>query len=171
MLRRFTFLAIAGLAPLVVNSCGSDGSPMIERDAGVYAAVIRALADEPPDPWRDRVDIDDQRERVVFAGPLDEEIAISLEVQAAVVEALEDLATIRFVDQRTEAIDDDDDEQPVLEGGMLVLLGTVPAGRSPAVETERYVALDAATQYVVTAEQSDGEWMVVNLEQARTSAD
>lgn len=171
MLRRFTFLAVAGLAPLVVNSCGSDGSPTTERDADVYAAVIRALADEPPDPWRDRTDIDDERQRVVFAGPLDEEIAISLEVQAAVVEALDDLATIRFVDQRTEAIDDDEEGQPVLEGGMLVLLGTVPAGRSPSVDAERYLALDDAVQYVVTAEQSDGEWTVVNLEAAGTHAD
>jgi hypothetical protein len=72
---------------LAVGACGSGDPSEHEREANVYAAVIRALAlDEPADPGAETEELD----RVVYVGSLDEERAISLEVQAAAVEMLED---------------------------------------------------------------------------------
>jgi len=145
---------------LAMGSCGSGGPNEHERAANIYAAVIQALApDEPAGPGAETEEL----ERVVYAGSLDEERVISLEVQAAVVEMLEDFATIRFVDKKTEAIDDTADGEPVLDDGVLVLLGAVPAGRSPSIDAERYVDLDDDEHFRISLERSDNGWSIVDL--------
>jgi hypothetical protein len=146
---------------LAAGSCGSGGPSEHEREANVYAAVIRALA---PDGPADLGAETEELERVVYAGSLDEENAIPLEVQAAVVEVLEDFATIRFVDEKAEAIDEVEEGEPVLEDGVLVLLGAVPAGRSPSVDAERYVDLDNDEQFHVSLERSNDEWSIVDMD-------
>jgi hypothetical protein len=145
---------------LAMGSCGSGGPSEHEREANIYAAVIQAVApDEPAGPGAETEEL----ERVVYAGSLDEERVISLEVQAAVVEMLEDFATIRFVDEKTEAIDDTADGEPVLDDGVLVLLGAVPTGRSPSIDAERYVDLDDDEHFRINLERSDNEWSIVDL--------
>jgi hypothetical protein len=146
---------------LAVGACGSGGPSQHDREANVYALVLRALApDEPADLDTETKELD----RIVYAGSLDEENAIALEVQAAVVEMLEDFATIRFVDEKAEAIDDAEDGEPVLEDGVLVLLGTVPSGRSPSVDAERYVGLDDNAHFQISLERSNDEWSIVDLD-------
>ena len=162
MLRTLTSLAAITLA---VVSCGSDGADATDRDADVYVSVIRALAPEPAERGRPQPpDTVGELDRVVYAGPLDEEEPIPLEVQAAVVEQLVDFATVRFVDERAEAIDDRDAGAPVLEDGVLVLLGPVPAGTSPSVDAERYVDARDASRVRVDLEATDGEWQVVGVD-------
>jgi hypothetical protein len=146
---------------LAAGSCGSGGPSEHEREANVYAAVIRALA---PDGSADLGAETEELERVVYAGSLDEENAIALEVQAGVVEMLEDFATIRFVDEKAEAVDETEDGEPVLEDGVLVLLGAVPAGRSPSVDAERYVDLDNDEQFQVSLERSNDKWSIVDMD-------
>ena len=147
-------------------SCGSDGADATDRDADVYVGVIQALAPaEPaergqPQPPATASELD----RVVYVGPLDEEEPIPLEVQAAVVEQLVDFATVRFVDERAEAIDDRTAGAPVLEDGVLVLLGPVPAGSSPSVDAERYVDARDTARVRVDLEPTDGEWQVVGID-------
>ena len=160
MLRRLTTLVAITLATV---SCGSDGADATDRDAGVYVAVIRALAlgeagEGTPGGTIDELD------RVVYVGPLDDEQAIPLEVQAAVVEQLDELATVRFVDERAEAIDDDDEDAPVLEDGVLVLVGPVPAGGGPSVDAERYVDAGDTARLRVRLEPTDGAWKVVGVD-------
>ena len=139
---------------LAVGACGSGDPSEHEREANVYAAVIRALAlDEPADPGAETEELD----RVVYVGSLDEERAISLEVQAAAVEMLED-------DEKAEAIDETEDGEPVLEDDVLVLLGAVPTGRSPSVDAERYVDLDDHEHFQVSLERSNDEWSIVDLD-------
>lgn len=146
----FPLLAVATLA---VNACGSDDTSTTERQFGIYAAVIRAIAaEDPPEPS------DDDGEPIIYAGPLDEETSIPLEVQAAVVEDLEDLGTIRFVDERSEAVDDEEVDEPVLDDGTLMLLGPIPDGPAPTVQAERYETLDDMVRFSATAERSSGEW-------------
>jgi hypothetical protein len=157
MLRRLTFLVAT---TLVAGSCGSDEGPSAERGAQVYGAVIRALVSEPPGhPDTDA----EQRDRVVYAGPLGEDVEISLDVQVAVVDQLEQFATIRFVDERNEAIDDDEAGKPVREGGVLLLLGAIPDGRSPAVEATRYIEADVVARFRVAVERSGGKWKAVDV--------
>jgi len=158
MLRRLTFLVATTVA---VGSCGAEGGRSVERGAEVYAAAIRALVSEPPG----HPDIGaEQRDRVVYAGPLGEKVDISLEVQVAVVEELEEFATIRFVDSRNEAIDDDEQGKPVREDGVLLLLGRIPDGRSPSVEATRYVDVDRDARFRLTVERSGETWTVVDVE-------
>jgi hypothetical protein len=146
---------------LAPGSCSSGGPSEHEREANVYAAVIRALApDEPTNSGAETKELD----RVVYAGSLDEENTIPLEVQAAVVEMLQDFATIRFVDEKAEAIDDAEDGEPVLEDGVLVLLGTVSTGRLPSVDAERYVDLDDNEHFRISLERSNDEWSIVDLD-------
>lgn len=146
---------------LAAGGCGSDGpSPSTtEREARVYAAVIEALAPDGPEPSPET----DEPDRVVYAGSLDVDGPIPLEVQAAVVEELVEFATVRFVDEKAEAIDDAEENEPVLEDGVLVLLGAVPNGRSPSVTAERYVDRDDAERFRVSLERSDGDWTVVEM--------
>lgn len=129
---------MAGAAVLAVSACSTSPGSSDERTAGVYAAVIRAVAEEAP---ADFTALEGHGDRVVYAGPLDDEVGIPLEVQVAVVEALreDDYATVRFVDDREEAIDTDDTAEPVLEDGVLVLLGEVPENGTPlAVDVRLY---------------------------------
>jgi hypothetical protein len=162
-LRRLTSLVAITLA---VVSCGSDGADATDRDAGVYVSVIRALAPGEPDErgQPDPAATTGELDRVIYVGPLDEEQAIPLEVQAAVVEQLVDFATVRFVDERAEAIDDRDHSAPVLEEGVLVLVGPVPAGGGPTVDAERYVDAGDAARVRVSLEATDGEWDVVGVD-------
>lgn len=160
MLRRLTPLLALTLAAV---SCGSNGTSATDREANVYVTLIRTLA--PTEPAERRPgDDSDEPDRVVFAGPLDEQQAISLEVQAAVVEQLEEFATVRFVDEPAEAIDDTDNREPVLEDGVLVLLGPVPSGRTPSVDAERYVDIDDSVHVRVTLEPADGDWEVATVD-------
>jgi hypothetical protein len=158
MLRRLTFLVATTVA---VGSCGAEDGRSTERGAQVYDAVIRALVSEPPGHPDTGAE---QRDRVVYAGPLGEKVDVSLEVQVAVVDQLEEFATIRFVDSRNEAIDDDEERKPVREDGVLLLLGRIPDGRSPSVEATRYVDVDEDARFRVTVERSRGKWKVVDVE-------
>ena len=160
MLRRLTLLLAITLA---IASCGSDGVDDTDREVDAYVAVIRALtADEPggspPDTEVDQPDL------VVYAGALDDEQSISLEVQAAVVEQLEDVATVRFVDERDEAVDDAEEGAPVLEDGVLLLLGPVPSGSAPSVDAERYIDVDDTTRARVDLQRANDGWDVVGVD-------
>ena len=138
-----------------------------ERQASIYAAIIQALApDTPGDPGAEPEEFD----RVVYAGSLRDDEDIPLEVQAAVVEALEDFATVRFIDVRSEAIDDTADGEPVIEDGVLVLLGSVPSGPSPSVEAERYIDRRTDQRLWVRLESSNEEWSIVRMDITRSSA-
>lgn len=160
-------LALAMTAVLTVSACNSGGPNEHERQASIYAAIIQALApDTPPDPGAEPEEFD----RVVYAGSLRDDEDIPLEVQAAVVEALEDFATVRFIDVRSEAIDDTADGEPVIEDGVLVLLGSVPSGPSPSVEAERYIDRRTDQRFWVRLESSDEEWSIVRMDITRSSA-
>jgi hypothetical protein len=161
MLRELTIL---GTATLALGACGTGNSDD-ERTADVYASVIRAVADEgqgdpsPQQPYE---------ERVVYAGPLDDDVEIPLEVQADIVEQLdaEEFATIRFVDERTEAVQPDVDDEPVLEDAVLVLVSEVPDGDAPQVSAERYVDVDTVSHFVVHTARDGGDWVADRLEPA-----
>ena len=156
MARAFIIIA---LMSLIVASCDEEGSEESIREADVYAAMIRELA---PDPAGDPTPPTDELEHAVFAGPLVATGTIPIEVQVAVVDDLEDLADIRFVDHRTEALSKDEDEK-VLERGVLVLLGPVPEGPSPTVAAVRYVDRDDFERVFVDLRGSGEEWRVEDI--------
>lgn len=164
MLRSLTSLLAITLA---IVSCGSDDADATDREAEIYVAIIRALAPDEPGGSSRNAGVD-EGDLVVYAGALDDEETIPLEVQAAVVEELEELeelATVRFVDSRDEAVDDAEESVPVLEEGVLVLLGPVPSGGAPSVDAERYVDLDDSVRVRVDLQRADGAWEVAGVDE------
>lgn len=160
MLREITIL---GTVALATGACGAESSDD-ERAAGVYAAVIRAVADAGPGDFSPDDGYDD---RVVYAGPLDADVEIPLEVQATVIDQLhaDDFATIRFVDDLEEAVRPGKTDEPVLEDGVLVLVSEVPADDdAPTVRAHRYVDVDTVSDFTAHASEADDDWEVDRLE-------
>lgn len=166
MLRTFTVLTPLALSStFAAGACGAPTSVTVEREADVYAVVIEALAS---DVLEERAPDEAEPDPVIYAGPLEDEHVIPLEVQVSVIDQLEDLATVRFVDTWTEALHTTDEGVIILEEGLLVLLGPVPSGSSVSVDAERLVEPDRATIFLVHAEEDGGEWTVTEVERRGT---
>jgi hypothetical protein len=76
---------------------------------------------------------------VVYVAPLGDGRPFSLDLQVAVVRKVGDAATVRFVDEFSEAIDVEADRKPVLDDGVLLWLGSVTSGDGVVtVEAERF---------------------------------
>ncbi len=142
---------------LMTASCGSGQSgDAVDRASAIYAIVIRAVVSKPaplPEPLDMPV--------FVVAG---ERATLSLEVQAAVADELHEFATIRFVDEASQAVDVDEPGRPVREHGVLVTLGEIPdRGDVVTVEAERYERADATLDYRVRVELTDSTWTTTRV--------
>jgi hypothetical protein len=138
---------VAGMGAITAG-CGSDatGDPpqSVSTDAVLTALVDWAVegeaapattADEPP---------------VVYITASNGD-TIDAAVQASVVAATTDDATVRFADDRSEAIDDQSEDQHVHDDGVLLVVGELPAEAPPSgVTVERYRSIDDTSVYVVT---------------------
>jgi hypothetical protein len=100
--------------------------------------------------------------REVFVGtPSD--VSISLELQAAMLAALDEYDTVRFVDEPSEAIDEDAAGHVVRNGGVYLELGRVPdAGTVVRIRVLRYVDVDDESTLTLRLERSGGEWRVTD---------
>jgi hypothetical protein len=147
-------------AVLAAASCGAGhGSAADDRAIAIYSAVIRAVSTEPtstPPTTTPSGPV-----FVVAAAP---RAPISLEVQAGVVDELHGFATIRFVDDRSEAIDTGVPHEPVHDHGVLIALGKIPRGRTDVtIEAQRYERTNAAFAYRVRLHRIGATWHVVQL--------
>lgn len=101
----------------------------------------------------------------VFVVAADTHAPISLEVQAGIVDALHGFATIRFVDERSEAIDDTDPHKSVVNDGILVTLGRIPTGaRLVNVDAQRYERAGASVTYRMRLQRSGSTWTVTRVQ-------
>ncbi|MGH8977258.1 MAG: hypothetical protein ACRDV7_04225 [Acidimicrobiia bacterium] len=151
-MQRSALLVPTAAALVLAASCSSGPGPDVDdRTGAIYAATVRAVVGD-----RTTEDTDPGPVFVATARP---EQSISLEVQAEMVEDLHDYATLRFVDERTEAILEDDPEQPVADEGVLVELGEIDEqGNTAIVDAERYENVDAQRHYRVRATRNDETW-------------
>jgi hypothetical protein len=135
-------------------ACGADHRTAAdERAIAIYSAVIRVVA--PPQGTTPTTPLSDP----VFVTAANTRSSISLQVQAGIVGELHDSATIRFVDERSEAIDTADPHQPVHEGGILITLSKIPPGRtSVTIEAQRYERIDVTATYRVTLQRVGTSW-------------
>jgi hypothetical protein len=117
---------------LLVASCGAgQPSDTDERASKIYSAAIVAVAS---DHYGDNKDAGP-----IFVASARKDKPISLGVQAGVVDELHNDATILFVDDPSEAIDEGDPTRPVVDDGVLLTLGAVPKrGNSVAMVARRY---------------------------------
>lgn len=122
--RRLAWLMLLSLWSCSIGAANEDEI----RASAVYDEVVRWLVDDagggtPEAPM------------AVFIEPRGEGAAISLDVQAELIEATKDVANVRFLDERTEGLVDEDGTFVVKDDGILIRLG-------PVVEDDSHVLLD-----------------------------
>jgi hypothetical protein len=139
------------------TACGADRRTAADdREIAISSSVIRAVA--PPAGGKPSTPLSEP----VFVVPADSRSPISLEVQAGIVDMLHRFATIRFVDERSEAIDNTDPHRPVHEGGVLITLGDIPPGRNAVtIEGQRYERIGVVTTYGVRLQRVGTSWKPV----------
>ncbi|MGH9001014.1 MAG: hypothetical protein ACRDY7_16670 [Acidimicrobiia bacterium] len=147
---------LSGLAVTAVAACRSgDGEAAVQaesRTAAIYAAVITEIAaDNPPATDRDR-----SRRPLFVEGAGGYEVPI--EVQVEVVNELKDTEPVRFIDERAEAVRIADDDEPVRNDGVLIVLHPVAVDEDPVTVTaDRYLRLDEVLRHRFTLELDGDE--------------
>ena len=126
-----------------------------ERIAGVYASILDWTLDEEPS-----LSTDEKPEWVLFVASRSEE-QIDLDVQVAVVTALEPRVFVRFIDDRLEAVEVDSENEPVRDEGLIVGLGAVAEGESVEVYVDRYRETGDVEAWLVTVGRAGTTWEIV----------
>jgi len=127
-------------------------SPSKERASDVYVTIVEWFAAqqlaEPP--------------LRVFVEPRGEGSSISVDVQAEVITAVEDVATVRFIDVRDEALDDLGDGVVVVrDEGILLAFGPVPKDTADlALEVDQYLGGSLVRTYRFEMSRRGEQWHV-----------
>jgi ABC-type Fe3+-hydroxamate transport system substrate-binding protein len=153
---RLALLCVAALA-LLAAACGSSAAKAKDSStADAYTAVLKHLM-PPPDPNEDK--------QVVYVAPFANQKAIALETQVDVIDALTALVTVRFVDELSEAVQDDAPGSPA-KGSEVVLLGPlVTTGSVTEVEAQRYASETDQVRYRFrVTSTADGGWEATQVE-------
>jgi len=146
---RAVVVGFALVAAMVMSAgCGSDEpdqkAASVSTDAVLIALVDWAVESDPPPTTTG----DEPPVVYITASNGD---TIDAAAQASVVAATADDATVRFADERSEAIDDQSDDQRVHDDGVLLVVGELPADVPLSdVTVERYRDLDDTSVFVVT---------------------
>jgi hypothetical protein len=157
---RRTIVLTATLA-VVLTACTGGGSKTSDRRADIYSAVIRTIVADTSHPKI-------SSGTSVFVAAADERSPIDLEVQADIVAELHELATIRFVDHRVEAIDDSKPNRPVKDNGVLITLGKIPSGANTVtVNASRYLNATNTIAYRVTLKRTKTQWNPIRTTSVR----
>jgi hypothetical protein len=148
--------AAAILAALMMVGCGGSSKDEASRDAQVYVATVRTVLRQQP-----ASDPEDELPVVYVVGAGDKKIAAK--VQADVTAALIDDAKIRFADERSDALLEDQAEQPVRDKGILVAIGPVAPDKDPVrVEVEVYRSAADSSTRVLTVGMRSSQWTVTS---------
>ena len=115
----------------------ATGSPTSSPEAQVYAATIREVVRHQPPPADDPDALP-----VVYVVAVGE-TTIAADVQAEVATELHDEVDVQFADERDEAVDEDVENAPVLDDGVLIAVGELRPDRGPGVDGGRGLPLRA----------------------------
>jgi hypothetical protein len=151
--------AIALVVALLLAACGGRGSGApneSQRDAGVYQAVLSAVAEHEAPPVAGNPP-------VIYAVPGTRD-PIPAQVQVDVVKALKDSVTLRFADERSEAIDETKDGKPVHDEGLLVTLSPVPpTGTELQLPVDVYRNVNDQHRLTVSLTQGPTAWTATSV--------
>jgi len=151
--------AIATLVLSVVAASCTSGADDLATDDGRIAAVYGSILDWVLDEEPGR-SADEEPDWVLFVASRSEE-QVDLDVQVAVVKALEPRVFVRFIDERLEAVEVDDENEPVRDGGLIVGLGAVAEGGSVEVYVDRYRNTADVEAWLVTVRRAGATWEIV----------
>jgi hypothetical protein len=149
-----TVLVAAIVAVLAIGSCSSDSPEDSHvRAEAVYDSVVRWFAQREsgdPDPLP------------VFIEPRGEGASIQLDVQAKVVDSTKDVATVRFIDTRDEALVTNDDGVVVVadDGVLLRLDPVVEKGNSVKLDVDVHDRDDHFVTYEFDLDRSGETWRI-----------
>jgi hypothetical protein len=149
--------ALAGVAVFAaLAACDGPADEEMSREAQIYlAAVSEVIAEQVPTSTDDELPV----VYVVSVG----ESEIDATVQADVAGELRDLADVRFADERSEAVEEDEDGMPVRDDGTLVAIEEVPAEGEPIeVEVEVYRSAEDSSHFVFTFAPRSSQWVVTS---------
>jgi hypothetical protein len=122
--RRVLLAAIVSLT--AACSAPSPENPEV-RAGAVYDSIVR---------WFAQKSTDDPDPLPVFIEPRGEGASIQLDVQAELIKSTQDIATVKFIDSRDEAlVTNEDGTVVVADGGILIRL-------APVVEEGQKVRID-----------------------------
>ena len=117
----------------VAASCGADHGPANERAIAIYTATIRAMM-MPGGPTPTST-----LRAPVFVVAADERSPDLARCAGRGCRPAPRFATVRFVDKRSEAVDEADPRKRVHQDGVLITLGKIPPGRTTvAIDAQRY---------------------------------
>ncbi len=135
----------------LVASC-TNLSPSKARASDVYATIVRSFATQPADDPLLKV----------FVEPRGEGSSISVDVQADVVTAVADVAVVRFIDARSEALEADDaGVLAVRDGGILLAFGPVPNDAADVVvEVDQYISDTSLATHRFVVRSSGEKWVI-----------
>jgi hypothetical protein len=139
-------LASLVLLAIAIGGCGDDDADVDGvHAADVLAAAIRDVVAGQPVP----TDTEGYTPVVFVVGV--GENGIDAGVQAEVATALRDDIDVRFADAREEPIDSGEEDEPVRDGGVLLLVSDVPESGNPVEMTvEIYRSLSDWTKAIFT---------------------
>jgi len=136
---------------VLAGGCAGGTSAEDGSVAAAYQVAVEWLVEEGGDPGAPLP------ERV-FIEAVGED-GIPLEVQAELVNELQDLMAVRFIDAREEAIELTEPGDPIREGGVLLGLGDVDADRSPVrLYADRYRDVHDVVAYELLLERRGRTW-------------
>lgn len=147
-MRASTAVRIVVAATLSLISCASNPAPGAPEPAEIYGnAILQLSAQTHADGDRP----------LVFVAVRGEGTSVDLDVQAAILQRLQDDLEIRFVDTRAEALDDD---SRVLDDGILVAIGPIiTEGGHATLECDLETASSGTTSWRFTYRRTRDSWV------------
>jgi hypothetical protein len=147
-------LVLVTVMLLVAMACGAAPGPQDARAVAIYSTAIRVVLTEA------RPQASTARRRGPVFVLAANERTLSLEVQAGVADALNGYATIRFVDDRAEAIESTEPLKPVHDHGVLLTLGKIPRGHnSVIIEVQRYEQVTVTSTARIRLRRAGSDWV------------
>ena len=155
--RPVSYVALVSMLVTLAAACGAGArSAADDRAIAIYSAVIRSAATQPIGNPATTT-----RPGDIFV--IGAHASIALSIQAGIADTLESLATIRFVDNSSEAIDNTDPRKAVHENGIFLTLGDIPPGRDDVTITaQRYERADRTATLTIKLHRTGSTWKPVS---------
>lgn len=149
-------LSAAVVLGFLLTACGSDQvDDPAKDDAEIYRAVIGDLVARSGVAFPPSEDTP-----VLYVEALGVD-GIELEIQVEVVTAWGERYDIRFIDDRSEAIDPDLQGLPVREGSLLLGLGRITRNGTAEVRGETYLSEADVRAFRYTLRPAGSGWTIV----------